>query len=177
MRPWVKLASTFGSGDVYWGFFSRGFSGSYQGREFSAETIAWRMWRSPANIQVVPYFKIILKKATSLRFTIHGRSARFSGSLFETLRIVKNMNTGDTLFDQDLVFSSSDEMAVTRLFIAPEAKKAVSDILSSGFDAVILDGKTVAAYMDKFVVAEIDMAHARVAEVLDGLIVLASRAG
>ena len=175
MRPWVKLASTFGSSDVYSGIFSRGFSARYQGQEFSVKTIERRQSRrlSPKR----PYLEITLKKETSLRLTVRRQSGGILDGCLETLGIMKDIRTGDPVFDQEFALSSADHAGVTNLFLVPETKGAVRDILSMGFDAVILNGKTVVAYMDQFYIAELDMEHARVSSVLDGLLLISSRAG
>ena len=114
---------------------------------------------------------------TPLRLTVRRQSGSLTDEFFEALGIAKDIRTGDPVFDQEFAIASTDPAGAARFFLVPETKNAVRDILSIGFDAVILDGKTTVAYMDRCYIADITMEHARIASVLDGLILIASRAG
>ena len=180
MRPWKELASTFESGNAHCGVSSRDLTGIYRGYTFSAKTADGDLPRLARLPYAPPHFKITLNKPTKLRLTIHRRSASFSGDwreALETLGIMKVFPTGDPALDQGFALSSSEEDGALRPFLGAETNTAFGDILSMGFDGVMFDGRNVTAYMNKYPIAEIDLVHTRIAAILDGLILISSRAG
>lgn len=137
----LKALSAVFDGRAFIKFFVPTFVGRYDASEFIVRLISGGKNRPPSlEVQVVT--------ALDLRMTVRPESQ--GAAFLKTLRLVKDVQIGDPLFDERFIVSASDDMGAQRYFASAEKKDALRAILELGWHSITFSECVVTAHKVRY---------------------------